>query len=339
MKTILQRVLLPVLAVFILGIGIRPAFAVGDLYLKTTGPGPQQVTLDISSALGKPTPPDEDRRADVTHIRDLQPGTYNVVVSVDGEKKAPQQITVRDGKVNSYTVDRRTGIIAAAPVPPQQQSSRFSVGFLGGIKRTPFNADVTSFSLNSQDSGDLEDTIGVYGIEARYYLGRRMQQLGAEMFLFGTYLHYTGGPLARLFGDRHPTPGADVGADVEERDSLNFGFGINLNVLQRLGLGLMIGGHATRVAAAVLADESGGGGVSNRFTNRETVFGPLVAVELFYTLGWLQAIGPVQLALRSTFKYLPGVDVHGVSTTNRDYDGRINGGVQTEVLAGLRFLF
>jgi hypothetical protein len=325
------------------GFDVRPAHAVGDIYLRTTGPGTQEVTLSITDPAGAPVPAvrDEDSRPEVTHIRDLPPGTYKVTVTSGGVAKPPQDLVVRDNQVNSYTVDRDTGLIAAAPVPQQQrQRGRFSAGILGGIKRTPYDGEVTSSALASRDSGDLDDTIGNLGVEGRYYFPRsQIAQLGADLFIAGTYMHYMGGGKSKYFGDRHaPVPGNDVGASVEEKYSIMLGVGASLNILQRVGVGLILGAHMTKVDVAALGNEFPVGN-DNKFKNSDNVFGPFLAAEAFYTLGWLQGIGPVQAALRTTLKWMPDVDARGTSSLNFDYNATAEGGVQYEGQLGLRILF
>jgi hypothetical protein len=330
-------------AVIICAFGAERAYAVGDLYLKTTGPGQSQVTLSLTDPQGQPVPAarDEDGRGDVTHVRDLPAGTYRATVTVDGQTKPPQEIVVRDNQVNSYTVDRRTGLIALAAVPLQQQQlGRFSVGAFGGFKRTPYDGEITSSALGSFDSGDLSDTLGEGGVEFRYYLPRsQIAQLGADLFVLGTYMHYFGGPQARYFGDRHaPVPGNDVGVSFEEKNSFRLGIGASLNVLQRAGIGLMLGAHWTRVEVAALGNEFPVGN-NNSFSHSQTLRGPFLAFEAFYTLAWLQGIGPLQAALRTTLLWMPDVEARGTSSLNFDYSGRAVGGTQVEVLSGLRLLF
>ena len=331
------------LAICAIGFDVRPAHAVGDIYLRTTGPGTAEVTLSITDPAGAPVPAvrDEDGRPEVTHIRDLRPGTYKVTVTSGGVAKPPQDLVVRDNQVNSYTVDRQTGLIAAAPVPQQQrQRGRFSAGILGGIKRTPYDGDISSNALGLRSSSDLSETIGDAGLEFRYYLPRGpIAQLGADLFIAGTYIHYFGGPFSRYFANFHaPVPGNDAGVSIEEKNSLQLGVGASLNILQRLGIGLIIGAHMTSVDVEALGNEFPVGN-DNRFRNSETVFGPFLAAEVFYTLGWLQGIGPVQAALRTTLKWMPDVEARGTSSLNFDYLGRAEGGLQVGGQAGLRILF
>lgn len=335
------------LAVLALAVPFRSAHAVADMNIAVRG-DPQAIgettiqLVDQSTGQTVQEDRDSDRRAGIWWFRGKKPGAYQVRVLRGG--KVVEQETVRIPETGSVAlnVDALTGRISMARAATTIMRPRFDLGVFGGAKRTPWDGRADYITNALSDSGDLDDTIGEFGIEGRYHFGlaqnTRQFELGRGMFVYGSALHYFGGPLTRLFANFHPTPGFDSGMSVEERWAFRLGLGYGLNIYQSLGLALMVGAHTTQVEVEGITDESGGGGTLNRFSRTKWLLGPFFAAELNYPLGFMQAVA-AYMFLRAEFSYMPDVTVSGRSTSGFDYRYEAEGGINSGVVAGLRFAF
>lgn len=325
----------------------RSAFAVADMNIVVRGE-PQAIgettiqLVDQSTGQTVQEDSDSDRRAGIWWFRGKKAGSYQVRVLRGG--KVVEQETIRMPETGSValSVDAVSGRIATAGTRATIMRPRFDLGLFGGAKRTPWDGRADYITGASSASGDLDDTIGEVGIEGRYHFGlaqnTRQFQIGRGLFAYGSALHYFGGWQTRLFADFHPTAGFDSGMSIRERWAFRLGLGYGLNIYQSLGLALMAGAHTTQVEVAGITDESGGAGTLNRFERTKWLLGPFVAAELNYPLGFMQAMA-AYMFLRTEFSYMPDVKVSGQSTLGFDYRYKADGGVNSSLVAGLRFAF
>ena len=77
------------------------------------------------------------------------------------------------------------------------------------------------------------------------------------------------------------------------------------------------------MSASVTTDESGGGGIYNKFTKDKTVVGPSLGLGLTWPTDWGKGV------FRYTANWMPSVTVSGTSAINNfDYTGKVKGGRQ-----------
>jgi hypothetical protein len=341
------RLALPfVVLCLVAAISARPAHAVGNGQFNVVGNSLNDVQLTLTDAQGNQVQQDDrstDRGAGYWWFRDVRPGTYTVTVRRNGQTVGqPQQVDIRDDATTSFRVDSSTGAVTTVSSMASRTLDHFSVGMYGGFKGSPYNARVSSTALNSTGSGGLDGGWGLMGFEGRYYFNpaqQLAQAFGARLFVYGSYVHYFGSPRENLFLDLHPTPGKDVGASVDEKGSGILGIGGNLNIAQRLGLGLMLGLHVTRLDVSARANETGGGGQNNTFTESHTVVGPAFGAELFYPVAYLQGVGTLEWMLRGQGLWMPDSSVDGRSNLGFDYHARAEGGVDWSGSTGFRVRF
>lgn len=332
----MRRLLLPVVAlVFAAGLSVRPAHAVGDLQINVPGQATNQVTLQVTDDQGQTVKEDNDsdRAAGIWWFRGKRPGTYTVrTVGANGAIIGqPQTVQVRDGQVARLRIDPATGMAQNLTRPSGGINSGFSVGLLGGAKHTPWDGTVSSRVANTTPgSGDFSEWVGEGGLEGRYYF---TPYQGLQLFLMGSYIHYFGSPLEKFLADDHPTGGLDTGLGVKERNSMLFGVGTNLNILQRVGIGLMTGLHVTTSRFEVLANETGGNQPNNDLTTYKTQIGPFVGAELFYAMYCFGM--PVELFLRSTMRWMPDTQFDR-TTAVTTYRAQFDGGPNYDVMTGFR---
>jgi hypothetical protein len=219
--------------------------------------------------------------------KDLAPGTYTVSTQVGSEPAKTSDIVVETDKDCRYQVDTDTGkaerIRCIGLLVMAQQQYPWTFGLLAGWKQTPFNARLDTTFGNGDT--ELEEDGYSLSLEARYNFRRRQQSLGANLFLYGAYVHYFGTEAERLFLNDHVAdPALDTGAGVEEHNALHLGIGSHWNIAQRLGFELMLGVHATRVTGTLTTLESQGGGSDLVFKRDKTLLGPMLALGLTYHL-------------------------------------------------------
>jgi hypothetical protein len=315
--------------------GSSVAYAVDNGRIQVTVPSIGQTSLKLFDAGGIQVPSGPD----ATTFTDLKPGAYTLRAERDG-KASETKVPVEEDKTCMVKVDEKgdsklVRCVAMALVAQQQQSP-WTFGVLGGWKQTPFDTRLnTSFG---NGSADLEEEGTSLALEARYNFRQRQQQLGARMFLYGTYVHYFGTDLERLFLNVHPTPAQDTGVSTEEKNALHLGVGSRWNLAQRLGLELMLGAHATRVKGGITTLESQGGGTDLRFQRTKTLYGPMLALGLTYPLWTMQNGHPLNGVFRWTRTWMPDFSVTGSSAfSGGTYDARVNGGPNDSIQLGVQW--
>lgn len=334
-----------VVAMVLLCAPVREAHAVATVEVNVTGPGLGQTSLQLTDMQGNVVEEDErsDRAAGFWYWRNAQPGTYRLQVFRNGVPAGPaREIEVTDNATNRFRADAQSGQVAevsSGMVP--QTMNRFSVGVMGGWKETSWDGTISGGG--SRGEGDLDDSLGFFGIEGRYYLSptqQRMQALGAGLFITGTYFHYLGGGRDRFLLDLHGGAGDDTGAGMEENWSFMLGIGKQWNIYQRLGMALMIGAHMTEADVAALSDESVGGGENLRFEDSELLFGPFVGLEFATSRGFFPAIPALALFIQSRLLWMPDAEVEGESAfTGNNYRAEADGGAQFSGMVGVRLAF
>lgn len=268
-------------------------------------------------------------------------GPVTVLSQVGTQPPQESEAVVEGDKDCRYEVDTATGrakrIRCVALLVMAQQQYPWSFGLLGGWKRTPF--DTTLNSTFGNGSTDLDEGGISLSLEARYNLRRRQQNLGANLFLYGTYVRYFGTSAEKLFLDDHGGAALDTGAGTEEKYGLHLGFGSRWNLAQQLGFELMLGAHATRVTGTLPTLESQGGGSDLVFKRNKFLLGPMVALAVTYPLFQLAGV-PVDGALRWTAMRMPDFSVAGSSAfSGGNYSANFGGGWQHTLQFGLQAAF
>ena len=334
---------------FVFAFSTHEANAVGDARINVSGQSLNEIQLVLTDAQGnevKQQQNDRDRAAGYWYFRNVPDGTYGLkVLNKNGQLVQPTtpqpRVVIRDGRTSSYRVDADTGAVTLISSLASSIAAHWSFGPLVGATFSPYNGFVESSALNSSGTTSLDGTWGLFGFEGRYYFNpaQQLAQQGLRLFVYGSYVHYFGSSIEKKFLDDHPTPGADVGAGVDQKWTGILGVGANLNIAQRLGLGLMLGAHMTRVETIALADETGGGGANNRFSRGQYVFGPAFAAELFYPICDIQGVGTVEWLARGQVMLMPDTSVDGRSSNNYDYLARGKGGAEGSFQTGFRVMF
>jgi hypothetical protein len=332
------RALLPALMLIFAAMIVRQAEAAGNAQINVPSQSLNEIQLVITDAQGQTVQPDaqsdDDRRAGIFWLRNRNSGTYTVRTQRrDGTLVGqPQTFQIADGATTRLRLNPTTGMIRDVSRGMGQGMHGFTVGLLGGAKTTPWDGDVSSTANANRGSGDFSQWMGEMGGEVRYYMSPLQ---GFGLYLLGSYIHYFGSPEEKFLVNQHPTAGLDVGLAVEENWSMLFGVGTNLNILQRVGLGIMGGFHVTKMEFSILANESGGGGANNRLTDSKTVIGPWLGAELYYTLYCLGV--PVDLFMRSTARFMPDMGIDRMTSPfNFNYHGHFDGGANIDVMTGFR---
>ena len=324
------------LATLLLGItAASTIYAGATVKVTPTGARADETALRLVDSYGAPLAADPGDRNSFT---DLPPGIYLAQVFV-GDRPAGPQTTIGLEQGESEIRIAAAGVTEVKPPIAQRQQqlmmqAAWSFGVLGGWKWTPYDMTFTSNIFGANARTGAEETAGALAAEVRYNFSRRQQNLGARLFLFGTYIHYFGTDAERRFVNLHPTPGLDTGGRIEEKRSFGFGLGAHWNIAQRVGFELLLGAAATRLEFAALSNESGGGGGDVRIPRRATEWGPLIALGLTYPV--FQAVtGTARLyAMR-----MGDQDVAGRSPLVPvwDYAARFHGGWQYMCMLGLLF--
>ncbi len=314
---------------------ISPAWAVDNGRIQVTVPSIGQTSLKLFDPGGIQVP----SAPDATTFTGLKPGPYTLRTERDG-KASETKVPVEEDKTCMVKVDDKGDSelvrCVAMALLGQQQQSPWTFGVLGGWKKTPFDTRLNTTFGNGD--ADLEEGGGSLALEARYNFRKRQQNLGAQMFLYGTYVHYFGTDLERLFLNVHPLAALDTGAAAEEKNALQLGVGSRWNIAQRLGLELMLGVHATRVKGSIITLESQGGGTDLRFDRTKTLFGPTLGLGLTYPLRTMKNGHPLNGVFRWTRAWMPDFSVSGSSAfSGGNYDARINGGAQDSFQLGVQW--
>lgn len=316
-----------------------PAIAIANLEVIATGPRAAETTLRLFDPAGKPVAADSGKP---NLFSNLPSGGYTAETLVAGAPVGSRTMIRLDDGDQQARVDSMTGaveIIRRIARRQQQQQEGWEFGVLGGYKRTPYRATLDSLALNKGGSSNFETDGGSLALEARYNLRvRAQQQLGAALFLFGTYVEYLGTDEQRRFVDFHPTPGKDSGVAIDEKRSVILGLGSRWNTAQQTGVELMLGMHWTQARITGMADESCCGGIDNRFSRNKDIFGPMLGVGTRFPLVRLQTGRPMFGSLRYTALHMKDIQVSGRSSRFPfDYTARGDGGWNHNVQAGVHW--
>lgn len=177
---------------------------------------------------------------------------------------------------------------------------------------------LTSFGGKSNGK-DIHYEAANLHADVRYYVGGVGSVGGWEPSLLvglkgaGTF----GGGERGLEEDNHPPFGDDDSFVKYEIDgSLTPYFGLTLVDCECSRMNLLIGPRITFASVTGITDESGGGGVRERFTNDEVQVGPAVGLELDIPISRMR-YGGVEGGVRiATWgEYLPGISASGASST------------------------
>lgn len=319
----------------LLTLGSAPALAVDNGQIQVNVPPVGETSLKLFGPTGKAVAPG----ADPTTFKDLAPGTYTLHAERDG-KVSETSVPVEEDKTCLVKVNEQGDSellrCVALVLLGQQQQQPWTFGVLGGWTETPFDTQlVTTFG---SASADLEEDGGSLALEARYNFRRRQQHLGAQLFLYGTYVHYFGTDVQRMFLNIHPTAAMDTGVYVEEDFALHLGVGSRWNLAQRLGMEMMLGIQITRLESHLTTLESQGGGKDLQFSRDKHDTGPMVALGLTYPLLTLPNGHPLNGTFRWTRTWLSDISVSGASAySGGSYHSRVDGGSQDNFQLGVQW--
>ncbi len=138
--------------------------------------------------------------------------------------------------------------------------------------------------------------------------------------------------------DFHPIAGIiDSSLTVEEKYYFRAMIGYTFWRAQQTEVDVVGGIQGTRVEATLRTDETGGGGVNNRFTESEMMYSPVLGAQARHNMPntfnmFLYA------GLYAT--HMDDLDITGTSAVNNfDYNARLGGGWQYEGRFGVGFPF
>ncbi len=284
---------------------------------------------------------DRDRAAGLRRWRTLKnPGSYKVRVVRDGRVlervvKVPESGTVRINVSNDGIIQLDTGSSQKAP----SEKRDWSAGVFGGATWTPFDGRATADfggGATSSASGSLDQTLPEIGVELR-----RTLEANKRIFVFAMLLAGLDSK-TNNFGDFHPTPGRDTGIKIKEEAKVRLGVGTGMEVAPGVNVNVLAGVQGTLVNAWGFSDESGGGGLNERFGERRLLVAPYFALEGATSVGAPPLdLGntAVELFIRGSAAYQPDFNFSGRSSLGFDYNFRVGGGLETGVEAGLRVGF
>lgn len=323
------------------------AKAVATTQISVVGQAINETTLQLLDEKDQPVQEDEDsnRAVGLWWWRDTPAGNYTLVIRQPGKAEARERITLTDGKTSVFRVDSSALTVTKTDEHDPdainaQDDTRFGLAILGGVKRTPYEAQVQAAAWGIDEDDDLDDTIGMLGIEGRYYLPNfeALQTCRARLFLAAMYLEYLGGGRTNRFINAHPGASKDTGMSLEELRSLRLAVGSQFLLTQQVMMAFLVGAHATRVDVRMLSDETGGGGPRNNFSTSKTVWGPYFAVDLMFPLLLQQVLRVPNLDffVRAEAMHMPSVVARGRSPfTGAHYRGEAEGGIQYGGMLGI----
>jgi hypothetical protein len=317
---------------------VSAALALSNVEVVPTGARAGETRLNLLDSGGKPVTPDA---GNPNRYSNIPSGRYATEVVVGGKPVGSRSSVNLDDGNNRLRVDSVTGaveVIRQIVFLQQQQQSAWGFGLYGGWKRMPYDGEFSRASPPNGGSTDLDTDGWLLALEARYYWRRQQQTLGAQLFLYGTYVEYFGTDEQRRFLDIHPTPGNDSGLGIKEKRSVLYGLGGRWNLAQQVGFELMLGGHTTWVRGEGFSDESCCGSTDVRFSRDKTLWGPMVAVGLTYPLFKLASGRPVTGFARWTALHMDDFEATGRSPAfGFDYRARFNGGWNNSLVVGAQF--
>lgn len=312
-----------------------PAMAVDNGRIQVDVPPVGETSLKLFGPTGTQVSPGTDP----TTFTDLAPGAYTLRAERDG-KVSETPVPVEEDKTCLVKVDEQGDSellrCVALVLLGQQQQQPWTFGVLGGWKETPFDTNLTT--TFGSGSADLEEDGGSLALEARYNFRKRQQYLGAQLFLYGTYVHYFGMDVQRMFLNVHPTAAMDTGAYADEDYAVHLGLGSRWNLAQRLGMELMLGIHITRLESHLTTLESQGGGRDLQFSRDKHDTGPMLGLGLTYPLLKLPNGHPLNGTFRWTRTWLSDISVSGASSySGGSYHSRVDGGSQDNFQLGVQW--
>lgn len=327
--------------------GATEASAVATAQISVTGKAVNETTLQLLDAKGQPVQQDDDSNPAVGAWwwRNAPAGDYTLVIRQPGQAEVREKVTLTDGKTNVFRVDSGARTVTATgqrdpDAINELDDSRFALAILGGVKRTPYEAQVQAPAWGVDEDADLSDSIGMIGVEGRYYLPNfeALQACRTRLFLAAMYLHYLGGGRVNRFINAHPGPNEDTGMGLDEKRSLRLALGSQFLLTQQVMMAILIGAHATHVKARVVSDETGGGGPRNSFSTSKTIWGPYFAVDLMFPLLLQQVlrVPNLDLFVRAEAMHMRDIAVSGRSPfTAAEYRGEAEGGIQYGGMLGI----
>lgn len=347
LKRFHSQVILFVVAITGLLFMANEASAVATAQISVVGKAVNETTLQLFDSKNQPVQQDDDSNPAVGAWwwRNAPAGDYTLVIRQPGQAEVREKVTLTDGKTNAFRVDSGARTVTATgqrdpDAINDQDDSRFAIALLGGVKRTPYEAQVQAAMWGINEDADLSDSIGMLGVEGRYYLPNfeALQACRTRLFLAAMYLHYLGGGRTNRFINAHPGPSEDTGMSLDEKRSLRLALGSQFLLTQQVMMAILVGAHATHVKARVLSDETGGGGPRNSFGQSETIWGPYFAVDLMFPLLLQQMlrVPNLDLFVRAEAMHMRDISVSGRSSfTGADYRGEAEGGIQYGGMLGI----
>jgi hypothetical protein len=260
----------------------------------------------------------------------IQPGYYELrAQTASGEVKTTPVQVEADTSCN-YSVGESGEAVRVRCVPlmtqqQQQQQDFLSFVFLGGIKRTPFDAHVTSNTIPAAGDIGMEDRGGIFSVESRYHFPNA-DGTRDHTFAYGGIDWYAGLRKTRRTLDFHaPVPGDETGAKVDEKYGVRLGIGKSWDIGNKWGLELMGGAHLTRVSTSIITNENNP--QDTQFKKSKFVVGPSVGLGLTFPLYNIPGVNrPVMGTARYTANWMPDINVDGMALF--DYHANIDGGRQ-----------
>lgn len=270
---------------------------------------------------------DDDGKA-VIFIPDSHKGSRLVVVTTrDG--------TTRRQDVNVGQDDTLTIVVRLPGPGPMTQTAGDGVDLAltitGLYKWADFDGSFNYVTGGETGRGDLDDSGGGFGADLEIRPARAAFR-GRPLFVvvgFGLPLDVD---QVDVYADVHPTPGNDLWQEVVEKWILRSLLGCEVFSGPRGRVAVLGGVQLTGVEARLITDETGGGGVLNRFVSSEALVSPVLGVGFTRPLGHRRA----ELVANVYVTWLGDVDGSGQSTLGLNYNYRAEGGVQTEFQIGVR---
>ena len=309
----------------------RPAAAVvGNVSLISAGEPVAQATISFQTTDGQVVAEgetDDDGKVALL-IPDSHKGQTLIVVGSKGDRTTRQSVAVDRDDLKIALSLPDVGVGGA------RDGFEFSIGVSGLYKWANFDGAHNYVSEGLSKSGDLDSSSAGVGAD--------LQVRPPSNFLGGLPLF-----LALGFGlpcnidedgahaDYHPTAGLDSHLSVEERWFLRMMLGYEILAIQQLQIALLGGVQFTDVDATLTADETGGGGVVNRFRDSETMISPVLGLGVSHPINNTKAYVFAAFYLA----WMDDISGDGTSSLGLNYSYDVDGGVQSEIQVGVRIPF
>jgi hypothetical protein len=321
----------------LLGIGwlllmAAPAHAVvGNVSIISAGEPVAGVTISLQTPDGQVVAEDEsddDGRAAI-YIPDSHRGKKLILIATRDDRTARQTVDVGDNDTLTIVVR-----LPRAGTGPQTTPDGLDVAIVitGLYKWADFDGTHNYVTGGLSARGNLDD--GGAGIGLDLQVRPPSLSVGGRPVFFVVGTGWPCGISATdVWADYHP-PGGSAESRMKYWERWFARPMVACDVLD-VGRGrvtVMGGVQITGVEVRFLTDESGGGGVLNRFQTSDTVIGPVLGVGFTHPL----ANTAMELVGNWYLSWLGDVHGSGRSTLGFDYNYRLNGGIQTEFQIGLR---